>query len=518
MAMKSFYIKENERYSSKELRDFLCYKKEFYSSQNEADSKFKSFVKDLKSRGILKSHKDKDDSVDYMDDVVFDDSTDEKMVSNVDSFSFQFVGIIIIQERILYCYPKYLNKNTPDLEKQMYQVFKVLEKYSRQFSKQDVRNVNFFSDIDEAGKINLLSVILFILEDYAENGLYQQEEKIIEINGNGEILWQKSVDTFDPIFQNGTPIYTELYTKKGINNELDFFRLLHAYVVTKCSEEVEKTSLASFFGLPTAEISEDDEEAFGDVEYIVERLEKELTVVFDDRRVLVLKAMLAYFAGGKIITGDNNIQLIGTRTFHRVWETACAEVYKTQKTQKVNTIAPKIKYDKNRFGVDPTLVELIKKPIWKRYADDKSVEAKKTFDPDYLRFEHNNDEGKEEYTFYIIDAKYYCPRWGKNTIDNQPGVEDIAKQYMYYLAYIDVLKEHPEITSVKNYFIMPQVDNSDNNDGYAKLEILETLKVMENHNLGVIEVRCLSPQKLFDDFLQNKTRNLIELSEINEGL
>lgn len=521
MPMKSFYIKENEKYAMEELRELLCFTKEHYSNQQDADKDFVRFVKNLKSRGILKSHRKKKellDSYEFDEEPIFDDYTDANLVKNTGCYSFQFVGIIIIQSRILYCYPKYLNNDTADLEEQMYQVVKVLEKYSRQFNKQDIRDVELFSDIDENGKINLLSVILFILEDYAKNGLYRQEESTIDINGNGEVLWQKTVDTVDPVIQDGIPYYTELYTKRRTNNELDFCRRLHAYVVTKCSEEVEETKLASFYGLPLAEISDEEESSFGDIDYITERLENELKVVFDDRKVMVIKAMIAYFKSNRISTGEDGIRLIGTKAFNLIWENVCAKVYDTQKSQQVDMIKPNINYDIREFNVVPTLVELIKKPVWKRYSDNVEIKANRTFNPDYLRFEQKNIEEADEYTFYIIDAKYYCPQWTENSIEGQPGVEDIAKQYMYYLAYADLLKEHPEITAVENYFVMPKVDRGTNNDGYARLEILEKLQVLENHNLGKIKVRCLSPSELFDDFLKDNTRNLIELSENYENM
>ena len=36
--------------------------------------------------------------------------------------------------------------------------------------------------------------MLFLLQDYYENGIYTNDINIIETNGNGEILWDKTIN------------------------------------------------------------------------------------------------------------------------------------------------------------------------------------------------------------------------------------------------------------------------------------------------------------------------------------
>lgn len=50
------------------------------------------------------------------------------------------------------------------------------------------------------------------------------------------------------------------------------------------------------------------------------------------------------------------------------------------------------------------------------------------------------------------------------------SVEDIAKQYLYYLAYKDFLDKH-SITRVKNYFLMPKETGNITEVGHVELDI-----------------------------------------------
>ena len=90
-------------------------------------------------------------------------------------------------------------------------------------------------------------------------------------------------------------------------------------------------------------------DSFGDTDYILEKLDLALSETFDDRKIMVLKAMKLYFKSSKILVGDTEIQLIGTRSFNLIWEEVCAKVFKSQKADKsrhpdVTEIEPNIDY------------------------------------------------------------------------------------------------------------------------------------------------------------------------------
>lgn len=100
-----------------------------------------------------------------------------------------------------------------------------------------------------------------------------------------------------------------------------------------------------------------------------------------------------------------------------------------------------------------------------RYRKGASGIPKDTFKPDYLRFERKANP--DYYVFYILDAKYYCPNWTDDSISGQPSVEDVSKQYLYYLAYRDVLERY-KVSEVRNYFLMPKRKGEDKIPGFVK--------------------------------------------------
>lgn len=103
-------------------------------------------------------------------------------------YVFTFVGVIVVAGHVLKCYPKYL-LHSNQLKEELRQVLKVLEKYN---TKEQI--VRMFNDSSESSAFNLLAVLLFLLQDYFENGVYNNTEDIIESNGSGEILWDKTIN------------------------------------------------------------------------------------------------------------------------------------------------------------------------------------------------------------------------------------------------------------------------------------------------------------------------------------
>lgn len=501
MEIISTYVREDWLYTATNLIS-----KNMFSFENDEDG-FIRFVKDLLARKIIKLKYNSFNELDEDEYIDFNNYNDKNYLSA--SFKFTFVGIAICHNRLIYVYPKYIgdSKKLPSYnpKRELSQVIKVIEKYSCDKSKQDIYNINLFADEGNRNRDKLLSVMLFLLEDYASNGAYETDETIIEINGSDDILWQKTIDDTYPIISNNRPYYVELYTRRNVNNDYDYLKRLHEFVVTKCSMEIERASLNDFFSLPSIYVSDEDESAFGDEEQILNVLESAISQTFDDRKLSVLTALKIYFNSGKVLIGENELQLIGTRSFSIIWEDVCARVFTSQKSESLNKIEPYIDHsliNKNFKGKTPTLVELIKQPIWKKYRKDAKGIPKNTLNPDYLRFEHKVEQDK--YIFYILDAKYYCPDWSDDSITGQPGVEDISKQYLYYLAYREVLEKY-KVNEVRNYFLMPKRKGEDKIIGFAKMDILKQL------GLGVIEVRLLDPQLMYDNYLQNQSLNLSEL-------
>lgn len=123
-------------------------------------------------------------------------------------FVFDYVGIISINGIVLKIYPKYIKKdNSP--KKQMKQVLKVIDKFNKQ-----EQIIKIFNDSDYSTSYNNLAVCLYFLNDYYENGLYNNELDILEENGSGEIYWDKTINEAFTLISDGCPYYPSVYTKK----------------------------------------------------------------------------------------------------------------------------------------------------------------------------------------------------------------------------------------------------------------------------------------------------------------
>lgn len=264
--MISKYVKEQKRYTQDELRKiFEC----------TADETVQ-IIRKLKEYGIVKNVK-KSDRQSMLSDLVEEDIrvTDIESGERELYYVFSFVGVIVVYGRVLKCYPKYINSCGSPVA-QMKQIMRVLEKYN---SKEQV--IKLYNESDDGGSFNLLAVMLYLLQDYYDNGIYANDVDIVETNGTGEILWDRTINETFSYISNNRPYYTELQTKKRTSDEYDFIRRLHACILTKFSKELEESDLPELFNIVTVELSEEQLEDLGDEDYILYRIQNELNVQYN---------------------------------------------------------------------------------------------------------------------------------------------------------------------------------------------------------------------------------------------
>lgn len=419
----------------------------------------KRFFKELKA--YSKSH---------IIDSIGEDNLSQLIKSSIitradDMYQFVYVGVIIIDEYVINIYPKYFKKYDKFAFKD---VVKVLKKYQNSHDDIDYQN-----DSIEDISFNLLSMMIFFLEDYYEHGLYTNIENILQINGSGEIDWNRTVNYTDPIISNNRPYYVELYTKYKVNDLFDYFRLLHEFIITESSKRLEIAGLLDLFDLTPVELSSHELDDFGEIGVILDNLDKELNVVFSTQKRKLLKAMHTYLEERNSFSNENYLTVFGTNSYHAVWEDICKTVFRD-------------KLNKPVFDKDVTLINLIKKPKWvlksgKTYRTD-------TFRPDLIAIENNE--------FIILDAKYYNLKFDEDDLSGNPGLGDITKQYLYQLAFQDLIDEYK--LSVKNALLFPKFDGDIENKGYVEIEILHDLD-LEN-----IQIMMLPANLMNKLYLQNK--------------
>ena len=502
MALITKYVREGKLYS----RDSL--KKIFEFEDN--DDSFAEFIHLLKKYRILKTIKGKKNFQDE-DETLLDESDDD-YVGVLDDYSqlmylFRYVGILFCKDRIIYVYPKYIEVEEPYVPKrEMIQVINVLRKYNK--SNKEI--IKEYTGKEGKNGVNILSLMLFLIRDYLYNGIYSNDQELVEINSSTDYLWQKTIDETYPIIKNNRPYYTEIYTVRKEYNEDDFLHRLHSWIITDCTLRLHESGLSDIYNYPIIELTDEEKRDFGDDTYILNCIENELRIQFDDHKIMLLKAMSDYIIiRGKMSTGDETMSLIGTRTFHTVWEDVCAKVFKSQRNEKLSELSKTFQPVADYVMNAPTsgkqeLIELVKKPKWNYFGAYR--EPKNTFVPDFLSFYKNN---KSEYYCYILDAKYYCPELNGTIIRKNPGVEDVAKQYLYYLAYkyfLDAIK----ISSlgVKNYFLMPKETGRIEDVGYVELEFWHSIKDMPQE----IRIKMLPADIMYEKYLNDE---IIQLNELD---
>lgn len=482
--LSSILVQEQRRYSLQQLS----------TTCGLSEDRIVPIVRKLKEFGVLKTVRAKDEQRDMSELLEEDVSVaDVDVEDNLYYYVFTFVGIIVVGGLVFESYPKYIKKSDPTSELKL--VLKVLEKYN---SENEV--VKLFNETNESKSFNLLAILLFFLRDYHENGSYRNSEVIIETNGRGEILWDRTInETFALIFKN-RPYYTDLQTIKRVDDDFDFFRRLHECVITQASKELEAAGLLNLFELPVAELSDESLDDFGEKGYILYRIERELCVQFNSWKQLILKALYAYVNNGGYLTDTDQFSIYGTTSFNLVWEDVCGSVLNNRLNVPLTSLELPVplleKYRKYGGKSKATLMDIIEKPRWS-YAD---MFATDTLRPDIVAIEKVN----ERYMFVIVDAKYYTPRLEKGKIPkNQPGIESITKQYLYQLAFSDFIKDHGfSEECVRNCFLLPTENPDEVEKGNVSMRMFEDLPT--NPKLKSIQVRYLLASAAYGCYLNSR--------------
>ena len=468
--MISEFVREQQRYTQKDLcRILKC------SEENVI-----SLIRKLKEFSVLKAVRASDiqrDMSELLDEDV--EVADVEIGEDEYYYVFTFVGVIVVAGRVMKCYPKYLlHSDYP--KKELRQVLKVLEKFN---TKEQI--VRMFNDSSVSSKFNLLAVLLFLLQDYFEYGVYNNSEDVIEINGSGEILWDKTINETFIMLSNNRPYYTELKTKKRIANEFDYFKRLHECILTKASKELRDADLLELFEITEVDLTDEELDDFGDEEYILYRIEKELNTQFNTRKQLILKTIYAYIDHSGSLYDTDCLSLFGTNSFNVVWENICAEIMDNQLYAKLGTLSLPLPlkngYDKNR-----RLIDLIEKPLWTK----TGKRANYTLRPDLISI----NKGQ----FIIFDAKYYNAKfeYGQSP-KGQPGIESITKQYLYQLAYQKFINDHG-FADVENCFLLPTENKEIVDGGEASMEMLSALGLQD------IKVRFIPAELVYNHYLSGR--------------
>lgn len=481
--MKSVYIKEECYYNLEQLINLFGY------DVNDTKKTLSTF----KNYGILKVFLNNNED-DYIDE--------DKHIINIDSdinskylYKFTFVGVFKLDELILKCYPKYISEDKISTQL-LKQVIKVIGKF------QDRSRKNFYGiqNIDQnSNEFNLFETILFLLNDYYEFGEYNRLQDVYEINGKGEINWDKTINNKFTLITKNELFYPELITKKRIVDNNNFIKRIHQVILTQCSNNLKSLELLELFDLQEVNLTDENIIDLGDSEYILDKLDKERKKQYNTRKIMLLEVMYNYIKNINNFEDHIDFSFYGTNSFHVIWENVCKEILDNKLMEELRNICLP-KNLSSKFKRDEKLIDLIEKPRWE--IDKKNFTSKKSLEPDGISIYKDKNQN---FRFLIFDAKYRIIK-SSPKMTGHPGIGEITKQYLYQLAYSEFISEHDfEEKNVLNCFLLPTEKDNVENRGTVNLGIFK------NSNLKNIQLVSLPAKKVFDLFLENK-----KVNDINE--
>ena len=115
---------------------------------------------------------------------------------------------------------------------------------------------SFSSDISNSDNGTMLSIMVFLLDDFFANGLYVDDIVKESDTHIGEILWEKTINNYTPDISSDSPIYLNLLMRRRIRSKESFFSKLHAAIISSCSRTLSDYGILSIFDYSNADISD----------------------------------------------------------------------------------------------------------------------------------------------------------------------------------------------------------------------------------------------------------------------
>jgi hypothetical protein len=405
------------------------------------------------------------------------------LVQNKQSYyAFEYVGLLFFGETILFLLPKYISnfERKTNLEKKTIarQILNLIYAYSVREVKKEIEELETATCFSNYESNNILSIILFILNDYFINGLYSNEKDINEKNGQDQIDWQFTLENVEAILVKNEPVYFDYYTKNNEIDEENYFRILHKFVLTECTNKIKYLGLDAYFSFEKI-IYNIDVNRLGHDQVIISKINNELGSQYIFRKQILLKAIAAFISNEQKFDSNETIKFYGTRTFYTIWEKTCGYILNNQYSN---------------------YSELISKPIWKSKIGYEY--SKETLRPDIISI-YNNESDKY---FIVTDAKYYNIEFLNNDIVGNPGIDDITKQYLYHLAFRNFINTNGY--KAINRLVFPSDEESNQDFGIVSLKILTDIGLDDIHLIK------MNAKAIFDLYLNNKKLDLASYLEI----
>lgn len=365
---------------------------------------------------------------------------------------FKFVGVIFVGNTIIIVFPKgYSPSNNPYILQQHTRLLiDVFLRYEEEKSTYKEENQLLTSNFGNAKNIKSM---MWLIEDYFENGIFRKQEHFYSINSSHNINWSRTIKSQSPTIINDQPFYLNLITKKVSVNLQNAITLIHQYIIQEC--------IAQLGWLFSCEPLEEEFEVPFDDEHSLHILDLAIQQSFSDRDILLFSHLKTFILGSNN-NDEDLISLFVTQYFHWIWEHICLSLFSKN----------------NQEILSPP------NPYWLV----GTKKAKTSQIPDIM-FSYKG-------TIYILDAKYYQVDAAPYKL---PGWKDIVKQLFY--RYTMMNKREYRDYNIVNIFLFPKDKDKDISYlGYAGVE--------DQNDLGEIEAFLVSITKAMELYVSRRNGSL----------
>ena len=403
----------------------------------------------------------------------------ESYITGAD-YSFRFVGMYCRAGYMVCVLPKYANAELLKVPDQgdfhrpcpaerraiFSQVLKAVRRYKHSAQHELPENQQDSADS------NYLSLLITLLSDFVENGVYRDNRTIDTLNARGRILWSATIHKTNAVLQEGGPVYPDVVTRKTEFEPQHPITLLHRRIAVECYHCLHDLGLIDLLDLPV--IDDEEVQASYDAVHMLYLVESELNVQFDSRRRYILTLLREYLL--KQSSADSaqvSEYAFGCSSFNLLWEDACRSV----------------------LGHDYSRLWSIIPPDWR--FPDRTLPATKSLEPDIIICDETGT--------CVLDAKYYLPMESATGLPSGlPGIESVTKQFLYQQALLTPdsieLTKGRMVSPIYNAFLMPLPQNTAQHNKTVTYYATVTMPLFPNMEIIVL---CISPSKLFACYADN---------------
>lgn len=338
---------------------------------------------------------------------------------NVEDTNGNFVGVKYNKGDIKIIFP--LGYRIPQDNKEKIQSIKMLFKTIKLSHDKKIDYEDSGEQVDGADGLPIDSY-QWIVNDYLDNGIYIDNEKVYSQDTKGKINWKRTFKTQFFVNKNSL-VYLNPIIEKN-NNIKNIISEIHAYCIDK------STNILWFIYNKVSKVSNVKKP---NLKHYLNIINLEMINSFDDRKKMLLYHMKRIIQANIDINNKKDIKDYGIRHYEYVWEYMVNQLYGTE--------------DVKKYYPDATY----------HIKGISEFNASKLRPDTILKDKDNN--------FYIIDSKYYKSGIVANNRfalkDILPNTDSIQKQITYGDFILKNFKYKEQIKDIYNAFIIPY--NKDNN-------------------------------------------------------